>query len=459
MEIVENISSLQKIALVTGLPYDLSLDKSLNYPFALFFSGGDPEINDPMPPSIIKNGVRFTRFIDVNPNQKEVQINDHIVVINFDYQKGYLSIGDKYKLNDIELIELSYISISSNSTVPEVQWTNYGGGNFNIDSKDNKFSLKVKFTAEDGDIRQIPKTLSFIPYNEYVQYLGYGNSPEDESIGIYYFKVLDTKNDPLYLQAISSYSTNKTIDNIIFQTIRLNPTYFYVYDIQPYGVTQVDNKYKIKMGYNETRDIKVSLFCDIFNASFENLKIKVYPNPYDPNNEYIDIVDVNGNNDIKYGVDIEKDIYFKLIGQDTIPNVLTTTSFIIEVIRTDLGDNGKTILSNTFNVELTGEVIDNYWYIGDEYPNDNNVRNTLNNIGSIQNYEVSEIQYFAISEKYKDIIYPRNNFYDNFKGEYCDARNWFDYENPIIEVIHGINMYIYTYNTTELGNTFYGKIQ
>ena len=353
---IENVVSLQKVALVTGMGYDQAEDLSIRYPFALFFTDG--EIEDGSIASqyhaslIIKNGVKFTRFIDVDSSRDTLQINDHVIKLSFDPDSGLISIGDAYTLSGIEFVSLSYIGITNTNEV--IQWDNEMGGAKIVDARDNKFNLKVKFYSND-DVTKISKSLLFSPLGQYIQYISY-DTDINGSIATYYFNALKDYNNRYDVTATSSYSHN--ISNIFsFDKIRVNPQYIDVY----LDGDNINYKSNVYIENNKEYDVEVVLSADLRSMIFSNLIIQVTST-----NEDI----VYFTSSIKYGSPISNNVIkFTLYGGEGTPNQQMNASFTIKIYRDIISNyNEYTYLRKTYNAILGGENVDTYWYIGTVNP-------------------------------------------------------------------------------------------
>lgn len=451
----ENIATLQKVALVRNIPFDKAQELSNNYPFALIFGEGDP--TSITAPVIFQGGYRYTRFINVDPERKEVQVNDHTIVLYFNYETGLLSIGDKYVLNDINLIRLSYIPFFGTN---EVDVYNGQVGNFIIDAKDNKFKIEFRFITDDEDeTKYISKELSF-GYNEYIKYVGY-NENSLGTTGIYYFNVLKTCNN-LILTGKSTYASNIVLTDpyninnlgIEFEHIKLNPQYLHIYED---GIN-IDNKDTLTLNYDEEINLKAILSCDAPNAVFNNFDIRINNMP-----SFINVVQISASSN-------EATFNIKCANIDI--NASLNGSFDINVYR----DNELVShLSKHYKLEVHGEYNDALWYIGDIEPellSQNDLMTLNGNIGFEPQDYPSNIyaKYFVISTAYDGVnntiegkVRPCNNFYtingntDNQK--FVSAANWVE-EYTSIE-INDITFNVYRFKDEILyeNKFYYGKIQ
>jgi len=455
---VEHISSLQKVALVRGFGFAESKELASNYPFALIFSEGDP--TSTTAPAVFQGEYRYTRFINVNPERKEIQVNDHTIVLHFDYDTGLLSIGDKYILNSIRLLRLSYIPFRGDNI--EYIYDD-GEGELKIDSKDNKFKLEIQFESDDeNNVKYISKELSF-GYNDYIQYLGY-NSSSSETIGIYNFKVTDTCNEELTLNAKSTYASNIELDSI-FEYVKLNPQYLHVYE----NGINIDNKDTIILEYDQEITIKAILTCDIPNAVFNNFDMRINNMP-----SYIDVnkVGVYGN-----------EATFKIKCTNIDDNISLKGSFDITIYRDDNPNMSIRHLSKSYRIEVHGEYNDALWYIGNINPEELTINDLMSIEGnpgitvqySYENNDIENTKYFIISDTYDGIKNPGNNkvgicnnFYklnDYNQPIYISENNYWieEYitsENVSYIIINNIKFNIYKFKDDILyNNKFYGKIQ
>jgi len=444
----ENIASLQKVALVHGFSFQRSKELANNYPFALIFSEGDP--TSTTAPAIFQGEYRYTRFINVNPERKEIQVNDHTIVLHFDYESGLLSIGDKYVLNDINLIRLSYIPFFGSYEADE--YNENQGGDFIIDAKDNKFKIEFRFITDNEDeTKYISKELSF-GYNEFIQYVGY-DSNSLGTTGVYYFNVLKNKTNSLNVNVKSTYASNIT-KLITLSNIKLNPQYLHIYED---GIN-IDNKDTLTLNYEDEINLKAILSCDIPNAVFNNFDIRINNMP-----SFINVNQISSSSN-------EATFNIKCANIDA--NASLTGSFDINVYR----DNRLVShLSKHYRIEVHGEYNDALWYIGDIEPallGQNDLMTLNGNIGfDPQDYPSNTYaKYFVISAAYDGVlntiegkVRPCNNFYtlnDNYKDghKFISAANWIE-EYTSIE-INGITFNAYRFKNEILyNNKFYGKIQ
>lgn len=444
----ENIASLQKVALVHGFGYQESKELATKYPFALIFSEGDP--TSITAPAIFQGEYRYTRFINVDPERKEIQVNDHTIVLYFNYETGLLSIGDKYVLNDINLIKLSYIPFFETN---EVDVYNEPVGDLIIDAKDNKFKIEFRFITDDEDeAKYISKELSF-GYNEYIQYVGY-NENSLGTIGSYYFNVLKNKTNSLNVSVKSTYVSNIT-KQITLSNIKLNPQYLHIYED---GIN-IDNKDTLTLNYDDEINLKAILSCDVPNAVFNNFDIRINNIP-----SFINVIQISASSN-------EATFNIKCVNIED--NASLNGSFDINVYR----DNKLVShLSKHYRIEVHGEYNNALWYIGNKDIKQLS-QNDLNKIEGtpgidIQNYSpdtyYEDTLYFIISDEYDGIkhpgegkVRPCNNFYtiDNINNQkFISAANWVE-EYTSIE-INGITFNAYRFKDNILyENKFYGKIQ
>ena len=460
---IENIASLQKVALVTGLNYQDSLEMSRQYPFALFFTNGHESDND-NPYTIIKAGKRYSRFIGIDDQKDTMQINNHTIKLSFDYDTGLISIADKYTLDSIEFINLSYTGVDGT----EYEWDAPLRG-IDINSRDNRFKVVAKFTPkDDDDVYYISKSLSFFfSKSDIIKFDYYNIDFDDPSIGTYYFYVVNNEENSLAINGYSNYANN-IFNSFVISDIKLNPQYIDVYA----NGGHLYNNQIISIDRNSEKDIDIFLSCDTYrNSSFTDLVAKVVQ---------IDNIDdniIHFDNNILNEVPIENHIRFKMYSGDGYPNALSRSTFQIRIYNTV--DEEYVYLRQEFEVILQGKTENTYWYLGTEQPwlfNDRDPidRNKIKLLVGIpgqtlqydaseyESYQLNNVKYFAIAKAYELSVFPRNNFY-RIDGEgnkiYCDARNMM-IRRPEEFTFNNVEFAVYEFTDDALYNgKFYGKIQ
>ena len=457
----ENIASLQKVALVHGFGYQESKELATKYPFAL----KHPRM------SIYNRSAQFAPFAALTGHSESIketarltdeQIEDMEYplkeidsLLYFNYETGLLSIGDKYVLNDINLIKLSYIPFFETNEVDV--YNENQGGDFIIDAKDNKFKIEFRFITDDEDeAKYISKELSF-GYNEYIQYVGY-NENSLGTIGSYYFNVLKNKTNSLNVSVKSTYVSNIT-KQITLSNIKLNPQYLHIYED---GIN-IDNKDTLTLNYDDEINLKAILSCDVPNAVFNNFDIRININNMA---SFINVIPISASSN---------EATFNIKCANIEDNASLNGSFDINVYRDNILVSH---LSKHYRIEVHGEYNNALWYIGNkDIKQELLSQNDLNKIEGtpgidIQNYSpdtyYEDTLYFIISDEYDGIkhpgegkVRPCNNFYtiDNTNNQkFVSAANWVE-EYTSIE-INGITFNAYRFKDNILyENKFYGKIQ
>lgn len=100
-----DISNFEKVVLVDSIPSeDDARDLSIRYPFALF-------LTDPQPhafANIWKGGHRFTKFNNVNPRAKSVNLDTYSIDLDFDLETGLLSLNAVAKVDGYKVVGFLY---------------------------------------------------------------------------------------------------------------------------------------------------------------------------------------------------------------------------------------------------------------------------------------------------------------------------------------------------------------
>ena len=203
-----DISNFEKVVLVDQIPSEQDAkDLSLRYPFVLFLTDSTTDTPHAFS-NIWKGGNRFTKFNNVNPRAKSVNLDTYSIDLDFDLETGLLSLTavakvDNYKvvgflyksgneqyrtfLNKNELENLISYDQSSegrrtitNITLGEWEadrdsFENFTSSTFEstlntiyeIDASDNKFYMIVSFESEKQDtLFSVPATAYSIYSND-----------------------------------------------------------------------------------------------------------------------------------------------------------------------------------------------------------------------------------------------------------------------------------------------------
>ncbi len=488
--ISDYISDYEKIIFVNNINETSSVDLIKNYGFAVFFTKNE-NLPDNWPASWgnhIKNiwygGQRLNRFIGIDPNNSTLNVGNHIVKLFFDYEKGYLSIVDTNKLESISFVELSYTDA----------YTGAISNNTVINSIDNTFILKIKFTADENDENyDVTKISELIDIQcesnklnmQYLQYEGeaerdQNNKPPLWSTRSYLFKILYDTEIPLNADKnrvytiISKYDTDKTSDPLNL-VLRLNPTSIDVRNRT--SNTSITNKTFNDLTTNVTDVYDVFIYPnngEAFSQPLSNNNRKLYIKVESSN---INAVTVNGNNKEVY-IEVGSTNNFELTIKPAPVNENISSNITVSVVWGNEHNNFyNNNLKYSFKINVNSTVIGMY-YVGYEDPTsesfDTNLLQSLSDIDVLYDWETTTLVedltkhfYVVIPATEVNNIFPRWDGYTingntktyNYFGNNSNIGVW---DTRFIRLsdknLKNINCAIFKSFDTYKGK-FYGKIQ
>jgi hypothetical protein len=251
-----NVSEFQKIIFANNINEnhianspDNIKQLSSEYPFVVFFTDyQNTRVTNENENIIIRNiwsnGTRLTRFVGVDPDHNNINIEGHSFKLYFDYESGLLGIYEENQLNAIELVSISYIDL--NNTVQEIT-TFYDNANqpikTAINAIDNKFTLKYKYTGHtniniNNDISSINKELNFTP-SIYFSNISQGETTNDNNILYvdhnfkinYDTQLKDWQNEASCIKEFNVKSNYNPLLEIapLYIDFRLNPVKYFTY--------------------------------------------------------------------------------------------------------------------------------------------------------------------------------------------------------------------------------------
>lgn len=491
MDNLINMSDHEKVIFVTGIDESKNTEfngdssslesgyvqaLSAGYPFAVFFTT-DEDLSESLGYPIMNiwkgahingetKGVRLTRFIGVDEDNNELQIGDHTVKLIFDYHTGKIGLYDANKLERLEIVEINYIDLYGNRVTKMTDTAE-------VNSKDNKFSLVLKYVSSEGNAKNISNVVN-IDTNDFVlltknKLIGtYVENEDETSINNEY--VFQIKNDTfkdvnsVRYEIVSAYSTDKYITTqltLLLNPIRYELTYnnsllgSMIYEIGTDQHAKIDVNFEpsnVTSYYQRELYLKVtSKDTNYVTIDGEAERLIEIENGHC--SFVIDTVEQVINNDIS--VQLEFDIYYKRLNEP-------------------LAKYSYAPLSQTRTIILRGNYVDTFWYAGYDNPLETDITDKLMpfdsiGAGNVILYDWDDPEkslglddnatsrfYIAIPNSYKDVIKPRWDAYviENSIKYHVDCSNWF---RPL-ERKNIKNIEFQIYESKFLGK-FYGKIQ
>ena len=506
MNNLNSISDYQKIIFVKGLNEHIDVsgkndleELSSKYNFAMFVTSlpNEPAYDNEGKPTdngtgisgiypvtnLWFDGIRLTRFIGVDNKHNIINVNDHKLKLDFNYETGLIGIYDVNRLTGLELVGYTYKGFDEQ--LHEVPIDNAIPP---INSLDNKFTLRFKYeVGEDTDISEIPKALSY-NYTNYLLKTTESIVEEDQSLYDITYSIkqstLDIFEGLIRVIFRSKYS-NEISTKEIPMVLYLNPL-----DYTIIFRNEHNKEYIIGKPYYTAYLDKDSLYTIKLNFTPNNIKCdnqlhRIYANATiikDDENDP-DVITIISNNQPQL---INSICEFGIQTSNKVP----TNGFLHTKLSFDIYCNENkypNYLTKTIDIYLEGDKSDKYFYYGyKNIPNLNNFSidtligdaDLINNLFNDYidkdinandfyfynsddeyniNYNSNDHFYCIIPNNYKDKVKPRwNAQITNDHGityEYLSCTEWF-------------KSYTCTINDTEFiiyireeGGKFYGKLK
>ena len=429
------------------------------------------------------DGIRLTRFIGIDNKHNIINVNDHKLKLDFNYETGLIGIYDVNKLDNIKIVQCTYKGLDNRDFKIYDESGHIFETGLIINSLDNRFTLRFKYeVGEDTDISEIPKALSY-NYTNYLLKTTESIVEEDQSLyDITYWvnqSTLDIFEDLIKVIFRSKYS-NEISTKEIPMVLYLNPTY---YDVI------IDNMIIAQTAYLDKDSDHIIILSFSPNNIISDSNHYIYAKivDYDPN-----IITVINDECGLIKSNVSSICQFTIRTTGEVPtNGFLNTRLTFEVYCNENEHTYTYPLTKTINIYLEGDKSDKYFYYGyKNIPNLNNfsIDNLIGDTNLIDhlfndyidenlnandfyfyntddrnreeyniNYNSNDHFYCIIPNNYKDIVKPRwNAQITNDRGityEYLSCTEWF-------------KSYTCTINDTEFiiyireeGGKFYGKLK
>lgn len=403
-----NISDYEKIIFVNNISENndqKDLITNQNYGFAVFFTN-NTDVPANWPSSAwgpkIKNiwygGQRLNRFVGIDQNNCTLSVGNHTVKLTFNYEKGLLGISDTNKLSKIEFVSLSFYDAYTGSPVTTNNYNNV------INSKDNTFTLTIRFFAENDtavDITKIAEGINIKCESNYpnIQLLNYeGETISDDRLTAdrrYRFKIIYDTEHPQNSTNNRSYNIVPDYDNgkslKISLNLRLNPTGIEVRNRVSGTVVTSKTFNDLSTDITETYDV---------NVFPNNNDAYTYPSSHTNRRLYLHIsssnaraVTINGNNQDAY-IEVGYSNSFELTMHAADMNTVISSQINISLV---YGDEYNNFYSNDLKHSIRisiGGATGGMYYVGYENPTldtfDLNLLQSLEGVSVLYDWEDTE---------------------------------------------------------------------